>query len=404
MTKIPFSPPDIREEDIERVVAVLRSGWITTGPETKAFERELSAYTGAAGTACLNSATAAMELCLRWLGVGPGDEVVTSAYTYTASASVVDHVGATIVLADTAPGDYLPTAADYAACVTPKTRAIIPVDVAGRMVDHAELMRLLGERRAGFEPRNARQEALGRVAVIADAAHSLGARLGGRMCGEIADFTCFSFHAVKNLTTAEGGAVCWNRAMDEAFPGLYQDMMLLSLHGQNKDALAKTRAGAWAYDIVEPAWKCNMTDIQAALGRSQLARYEELLERRHAILARYAAGLAGTRLELMPHPAGERERSSAHLAIYRLAGADEEERNRFIEDMGAAGIACNVHYQPLPLLAAYRALGFDAALYPHAMAAYRSEVTLPLHTLLSDADVERVVETAGRLAGPASRG
>ncbi|MDI9470888.1 MAG: DegT/DnrJ/EryC1/StrS family aminotransferase [Bacillota bacterium] len=399
MRKIPFSPPDIRDEDIERVVAVLKSGWITTGPETKAFERELTAYTGAAGTVCLNSATAAMELCLRWLGVGPGDEVITSAYTYTASASVIDHVGATIVLVDTAPGDYLPTARDYVARVTPKTRAIIPVDVGGRMVDHAELMRLLGEQDLLFYPRNPRQAAVGRVAVIADAAHSLGARLDGRMCGQIADFTCFSFHAVKNLTTAEGGSVCWNARMGTSFPDLYQDMMLLSLHGQDKDALAKSRAGAWVYDVMEPAWKCNMTDIQAALGRSQLARYETLLERRRAILARYQEGFAGTRLELMPHLAGENDRTSAHLAICRLAGADEKERDRFIEAMGQAGIACNVHYRPLPLLTAYQQLGFDADDFPNAMAAYRSEVTLPLHTLLSDADVDYLIETATRLAG-----
>lgn len=397
MKPIPFSPPDIREEDIARVVDVLRSGWITTGPETKAFEADLTAYTGAAGTACVNSATAAMELCLRWLGVGPGDEVITSAYTYSASASVIDHVGATIVLADTAPGDYMPSPEAYAALVTPRTRAIIPVDIAGRMVDHRALIALLEA--LPFDAANERQARLGRVAVIADAAHSLGARCGGATSGTAADFSCFSFHAVKNLTTSEGGAISWRDADVLGGDAVYRDMMLLSLHGQNKDALAKSQAGGWAYDIIGPYWKCNMIDILAVLGRSQLARYESLLERRFEILARYREGLAATRLRLMEHPDTADERSSAHLALCQLEGADEAERDRFIVDMAEAGIACNVHYKPLPLMTAYRALGFDSADYPEALRQYTSEVTLPLHTLLSDDDVERVIEAAARFAG-----
>ncbi len=400
---IPFSPPDINQADRDAVCEVLQSGWITTGPRTKQLERELAAYAHAAGCATFSSATMALECALRALGIGPGDEVITSAYTYTASCSCICHVGATPLLCDTAPGSFEMDYDQLSTLITPKTRAIIPVDLGGRMVGYDALFAAL--KRAGAEGRwhpageneqAARaEEKLGRPIVLADGAHSLGATYHGEPSGSVADMTAFSFHAVKNLTTAEGGALTWRRGLfdDEE---LYRTFMLLSLHGQTKDALAKTKVGAWEYDIAFPGYKCNMTDIQAALGLSQLARYESLLARRHEIVAAYEAGLADLPLEIMAHEGvdedGQPYRSSAHLLIARLAGEGEAFRNAFIEALAARGVASNVHYKPLPLLTAYKDLGFSIHDFPNAFAQYENEVTLPLHTCLSDEDVAYVVD------------
>ena len=399
---IPFSPPDITEAEIEEVVDALRSGWITTGPKTKAFEHELAAFTHAEGVACLSSATAALECGLRALDIGPGDEVVTSAYTYTASASAICHVGATPVLADVLPGTYEIDPAQVAARVTERTKAVIPVDVAGRMVDYDALFAALDEVRALWRPEGEVQGRFDRLPVLADAAHSLGASYRGRPSGSVADLTAFSFHAVKNLTTAEGGALAWREGAFDS-EALYREVMLLSLHGQTKDALAKTKVGAWEYDIAFPGWKCNMTDIQAALGLAQLRRYPALLARRRAIVERYEAGLAPTGTAPIRHFDGASS-SSAHLMLVQLppeCGEGNPEarirvRNRVIELMAEDGIATNVHYKPLPLLTAYRNLGFAIEDYPHAYAQYTGEITLPLHTLLSDEDVDYVLASFAR--------
>lgn len=403
---IPFSPPDIDEADIEAVVAALRSGWITTGPQTKAFEKALAVLTHAAGVATFSSATMALECALRALGIGPGDEVITSAYTYTASCSCICHVGATPVLCDVAPGSYEIDYEQLAGLVTDRTRAVIPVDIAGRMVDYPALFKAL--EKAAVEGRwhhggnNAlaacAEQATGRPLVIADGAHSLGAVLDGAPSGSIADMTAFSFHAVKNLTTAEGGALAWREGVFDT-PELYQMLMLLSLHGQTKDALAKTHLGSWEYDIAFPGYKCNMTDLQAALGLSQLDRYAGLLARRHEIVSAYEQGLADLPIETLAHQgvgSGGPFRSSAHLMLTRLTGKDEAFRNRFIEELATQGVAANVHYKPLPLLTAYRNLGFDIGAFPNALAQYRNEVTLPLHTMLTDDDVAYVIDAAHR--------
>lgn len=406
---VEFSPPDITRAEIDEVVDALESGWITTGPKTKRLEAELARFTGAARMACLSSATAALECALRALGIGPGDEVITSAYTYTASASPICHVGATPVLADVAPGSYEMDCDALAARITPRTRAIIPVDIAGRLCDYGRLRAVAESTRSGFRPANERQEALGRVAIVADGAHALGATQRGAHAGQLADLTTFSFHAVKNLTTAEGGALAWREGVfdDEA---LYRDVMLMSLHGQTKDALAKTKAGAWEYDIAFPGWKCNMTDIQAALGLAQLRRYPGLLARRRALVARYEDGLADLPVELLRHyedaaggsaahadddaaarAAQDGCSSSGHLMLVRMPGKSEAFRNALIERLAEAGVAANVHYKPLPLLSAYRNLGFSIEDFPCALAQFQNEVTLPLHTKLSDADVDYVV-------------
>lgn len=400
---IPFSPPDLAEEDIQAVTDALRSGWITTGPRTKDFERALSSYTGAAGTAALSSATAALECALRALGIGPGDEVITSAYTYTASCSCICHVGATPVLCDTAPDSYEMDYEKLAALVTDQTRAVIPVDIAGRMVDYPALYAALSSAaldgrwhaKGGNDRARAAEEALGRPLVIGDGAHSLGAVRGGVRSGSAADLTAFSFHAVKNLTTAEGGALAWRKGLFDD-DGLYQHLMLLSLHGQTKDALAKSQKGAWEYDIAFPGFKCNMTDIQAALGLSQLQRYDSLMARRHEVIAAYEAGLADLPVDTLAH-IGKAEgnvpfRSSGHLMLVRLTGRDEGFRNRLIANLADLGVTANVHYKPLPLLTAYRDLGFDPACFPQALAQYANEVTLPLHTRLTDEDVAYVSE------------
>lgn len=392
--RISFSPPDITQAELDEVADALKSGWITTGPKTKEFEREIARFTQADRAATFASATAALECALRALGIGPGDEVITSAYTYTASCSVICHVGATPVLCDVAPGSY---EMDYDALdglVTERTRAIIPVDIAGRMVDYDRLFTALDAARDRWTPATELQRAFNRVIVVADAAHSFGATYQGQPSGSVADFTAFSFHAVKNLTTAEGGALAWRAGAFDS-DELYRQFMLQSLHGQTKDALAKNRAGAWEYDIAFPGWKCNMTDIQAALGLAQLRRYPASLARRRAIVERYEHALADRDVELLQHY-GDGFASSGHLMLVRLTGKSQTFRNALIERMADDGVATNVHYKPLPLLSAYRALGFDIADFPNAFAQFENEVTLPLHTLLSDDDVEYVAASFKR--------
>lgn len=401
--KIPFSPPDIGEAEIAQVADTLRSGWITTGPKTKELERQVASFCHTSRAVCLNSATAAMELTLHQLGIGPGDEVITCAYTYTASASVVCHVGAKLVLVDCCkPSDGGSDCyqMDYDAlerAITPRTKAIIPVDLGGVVCDYDRIFEIVERKKALFTPSdNKIQQALGRVAVMADAAHAFGAQWHGRMCGEIADFTCFSFHAVKNFTTAEGGAVTWRDLPGIDNEEIYKNYMLLSLHGQSKDALAKTQLGAWEYDIVMPGYKCNMTDIMAAIGLAQMQRYPDLLARRKQIITRYNQVMDTLSVSYLRHY-GEDFASSGHLYLVRLNGRDEQFRNDLITKMAEREIATNVHYKPLPMHTAYKKLGFDIKDYPNAFAMYRNEVTLPLHTLLTDEQVEFLLETFARL-------
>ena len=390
--RIEFSPPDITEAEIQAVAETLRSGWITTGPRTKQFERELAEWCQTPRVACLNSATAALECVLKLLGIGEGDEVITSAYTYTASASVICHVGATPVLLDTAPGSYEMDYSLLTKAVTPRTKAIIPVDIAGVMCDYETLFAQLEQLKERFLPTSGTlQELFDRVVVVADAAHSFGATRLGRPSGSVADFTAFSFHAVKNLTTAEGGALTWRPRQGLDNDALYHEIMLYSLHGQSKDALSKSEAGAWEYDIVAPLYKCNMTDIFAALGLAQLQRYSQILARRRVIFERYVDALESDEVEFIRHFTSEGS-SNAHLCLVRLPGKDEAFRNQFIRDMGKREVACNVHYKPLPLLAAYKNLGFRTEDFPHALAQYQCEVTLPLHSKLSDEEVDYVIE------------
>lgn len=395
--KIPFSPPDIGEAEIAQVADTLRSGWITTGPKTKELERQVASFCHTSRAVCLNSATAAMELTLHQLGIGPGVEVITCAYTYTASASVVCHVGAKLVLVDCQKEDYQ---MDYDAlerAITPRTKAIIPVDLGGVVCDYDRIFEIVERKKALFTPSdNKIQQALGRVAVMADAAHAFGAQWHGRMCGEIADFTCFSFHAVKNFTTAEGGAVTWRDLPGIDNEEIYKNYMLLSLHGQSKDALAKTQLGAWEYDIVMPGYKCNMTDIMAAIGLAQMQRYPDLLARRKQIITRYNQVMDTLPVSYLRHY-GEDFASSGHLYLVRLNGRDEQFRNDFIVKMAEREIATNVHYKPLPMHTAYKKLGFDIKDYPNAFAMYRNEVTLPLHTLLTDEQVTFLLENFAQL-------
>lgn len=390
MRNIPFSPPDMTEAEIAEVADALRSGWITTGPRTKEFERQIAVYCRTDRSVCLNSATACMELALRVLGIGPGDEVIVPAYTYTATASVVCHVGARVVMVDTAPGSYEMDYDRLADAITERTKVVIPVDLAGIVCDYDKIYAIVEAKKGLFAPANDLQKAFGRIIVLADAAHAFGASRYGRMCGQIADFTSFSFHAVKNLTTAEGGALTWRPIPGIDDEWLYKQFQLLSLHGQNKDALAKTKLGAWEYDIVAPDYKCNMTDIMAAIGLAQMKRYPELLARRRRIIEHYDEVLRSRNVSLLTHY-GEDHASSGHLYLVRLLGRDTEFRNRIIEHMAERGIACNVHYKPLPMMTAYKALGFDIANYPNAYDQYRCEVTLPLHTRLSDEDVAYVL-------------
>lgn len=384
--KIPFSPPDITEAEINEVISALRSGWITTGKRTKELEARVAEYVGAKKAVCLNSATACMELTLRVLGIGPGDEVITSAYTYTASASVIHHVGAKIVLVDTAPGSYEMDYDLLAEAITEKTKAIIPVDVGGKMCDYDRIYQVVESKRHLFQPRNTIQGLFNRVIIMADAAHAFGATRKGLNCGQVADFTCFSFHAVKNLTTAEGGAVVWRDDLGLDDDLLYKEFMLQSLHGQSKDALTKSKEGDWEYDIVYLGYKCNMTDVLAAIGLAQLKRYNDLLARRKEIIKLYDSFLRPLGVQTLDHY-GEDFSSSGHLYMTRIPGINEQQRNRIIQRMAEAGVAANVHFKPLPLFTAYKKQGFDIKDYPNAYKQYANEITLPLHTLLSDDDV-----------------
>ena len=388
--KIPFSPPDITESEVYLVSEALRSGWITTGPKTKEFERLIAMCCQTDQAVCLNSATACMELILRVLGVGPGDEVITSAYTYTATASVTCHVGAKVVMVDTAPDSFEMDYDKLADAITEKTKVVLPVDLAGVVCDYDKIFAAVESKKHLVSPVNDIQKAYGRVIVLADAAHAFGAKWHGKMCGEIADFTSFSFHAVKNLTTAEGGALTWRNHDGVDNESLYKQFQLLSLHGQNKDALAKTRLGAWEYDIVAPYYKCNMTDVMAGIGLAQLKRYPEMLYRRRQIIERYNEGLRGCDVQVLDH-FGDDHSSSGHLYLVRLLGEDVEYRNAVIERMAERGIACNVHYKPLPMMTAYKNLGFDIVDYPNAYNQYHNEITLPLHTSLTNEDVEYVI-------------
>lgn len=390
---IKFSPPDIREKDIKAVTEVLKSGWITTGPKTKLFEKELAAYCGTSKAAALNSATAALESTLRLLGIGPGDEVITSAYTYTASCSVICHVGAKPVLVDVAPDSYEMDYEKLKNAITEKTKAIIPVDIGGMMCDYNKIFKIANEKSNLFKANNEIQRKFGRIIIVADAAHSFGAERNGIKSGNFADFTCFSFHAVKNMTTGgEGGAVTWKYNKNINDEEIYKQYMLLSLHGQNKDALAKTKVGAWEYDIVCPGYKCNMTDISASIGLSQLARYDEILKRRKQIVKMYDEAFKGENFWKPVH-ISEESKSSCHLYLLRLNGKNEEERNKCIEKMAKLGVATNVHYKPLPLLTAYKNLGFDISNYPQAYNMYKNEITLPLHTLLTDEEVNYIIDS-----------
>lgn len=390
--KIPFSPPDIGEAEIEEVVAALKSGWITTGPKTKELERQVAQFCHTSKAVCLNSATAALELTLHQLGIGPGDEVITCAYTYTASASVVCHVGAKLVLVDCQKDGYQMDYDALEAAITEKTKAVIPVDIAGVICDYDRIFEIVEKKKELFTPSdNKIQQALGRVAVVADAAHAFGARRHGKMCGEIADFTAFSFHAVKNFTTAEGGAVVWRDIDGIDNEEIYKNYMLLSLHGQSKDALAKTQLGAWEYDIVMPGYKCNMTDIMAGIGLAQMRRYPKLLMRRCNIIGQYDAVMENLPVQVLQHY-GEDFASSGHLYLVRLEGKDEAYRNEFIRKMAELEVATNVHYKPLPMHTAYKKLGFDIKDYPNAYQMYHNEITLPLHTCLSDEEVEYVLD------------
>lgn len=388
--KIEFSPPDIGEEEIQAVSETLRSGWITTGPKTKLFEKKIAEFCGTSRAVCLNSATAGLELTLRLFGIGEGDEVITTAYTYTATASVIYHVGAKIVLVDTQKDSYEMDYEKLEQLVTEKTKAIIPVDLAGVICDYEKIYQIVEDKKALFKPQGMLQERLGRILVLADAAHALGAVQKGKHCGQVADFTSFSFHAVKNLTTAEGGAVTWKENPDLDDEYIYQQYMLMSLHGQSKDALSKTQLGAWEYDIIAPLFKCNMTDIMASIGLVQLSRYDELLSKRQRIIETYNAAFSELPIEYLKHSDKDYQ-SSGHLYMIRIKGKERKERNAIIQKLAETGVAANVHYKPLPLLSAYKNLGFQIENFPNAYQMYQNEITLPLHTLLTDEDVEYII-------------
>ena len=408
LRNIPFSPPDMSEAEISEVAEALRSGWITTGPKTKEFEKQIAAYIGVPKAVCLNSATAAMEMALRLIGVGPDDEVIVPAYTYTASASVTQHVGCKLVLVDSQSDNVEMDYDKLAEAITERTKVICPVDLGGIVCDFDKVFAVVEAKKHLFRPANELQKRIGRIIVAADDAHAFGAQWHGKMAGAIADFSSFSFHAVKNLTTAEGGALVWNLLFGEepvkydawtAVPPiegetwnafLYRLSMLYSLHGQNKDALAKTQLGSWEYDVIGPWYKCNMTDIMAGIGLAQLSRYQGLLARRRQIIEAYDAALADLPVAVLKHY-GADFAGSGHLYITRLLGRTDHERREVIVKMAERGIACNVHYKPLPMMTAYKALGFDIKDYPNAYHLFENEVTLPLHTRLSDEDVEYVI-------------
>ena len=410
LRNIPFSPPDMTEAEAKEVREAILSGWITTGPRTKKLEAQISEFVHTDKTVCLNSATAAMEMLLHLLGVGPGDEVIVPAYTYTATASVVQHVGAKIVFVDSQKDSVEMDYDQLEKAITERTKVISPVDLGGVVADFDRVFEIVERKKALFRPSNTLQAKIGRIIVSADCAHSFGGSRRGKMAGEIADFSSFSFHAVKNFTTAEGGAMTWNLPFgNEVVPTdvdymptvpkkegetwnemLYRISQLFSLHGQNKDALAKTKLGAWEYDIIGPWYKCNMTDIMAALGLVQMERYQGILKRRYEIVERYNAALKDCNVAVLDHK-GEDHCGSHHLYLVRLLGKTREETNRVIEQMAERGIATNVHYKPLPMMTAYKALGFDIKNYPNAYHLFENEVTLPLHTCLTDEDVEYVI-------------
>ena len=392
---VPFSPPDISEAEINEVAEALRSGWITTGPRVKELERRIADYIGVKKACCLNSQTACAEMALHILGIGDGDEVITTAYTYTATASVVCHVGAKLILVDTKPNCL---EMDYDAlerAITEKTKAIIPVDLGGVPCDYDRIFEIVNSKKNLFKPNNDIQKAIGRIAVCADTAHAFGAKRHGRMVGSIADFSSFSFHAVKNLTTAEGGVLTWRTIDGIDDEEIYHQLQLLSLHGQSKDALAKTKLGAWEYDVVGTYYKCNMTDIMGAIGLKQLERYPKMLERRKEIIRRYDEALRPLGIQTFDHYTDEYE-SSGHLYITRVPNITVEQRNEIITKMAEQGVATNVHYKPLPMHTAYKKLGFDIKYYPNAYRQYANEITLPLHTCLTDEQVELVINEYGK--------
>lgn len=410
LRNIPFSPPDMTEAEAKEVREAILSGWITTGPRTKKLESQISEYVHTDKTVCLNSATAALEMVLHLLDIQPDDEVIVPAYTYTATASVTQHVGCKLVLVDSQKDNVEMDYDKLAAAITEKTKVIAPVDLGGIVADYDRVFEIVEEKKGLFKPNNALQAKIGRIVVSADCAHSFGANRKGKMAGEIADFSSFSFHAVKNFTTAEGGALTWNLPFgNEAVPMdanymptvpkkegetwnemLYRLSQLFSLHGQTKDALAKTKLGVWEYDIIGPWYKCNMTDIMAALGLVQMERYEGLLKRRQEIVAKYNEALKDLPVAVLNHKDAD-HCSSHHLYLVRLLGKTREDANKVIEQMAERGIACNVHYKPLPMMTAYKALGFDIKDYPNAYHLFENEVTLPLHTKLTDDDVEYVI-------------
>lgn len=388
---ISFSPPDMSDMEIQEVADTIKSGWITTGPKTKELERQIAKYVGVNRCVCLNSQTACGEMALRVLGIGAGDEVIVPAYTYSASASIVDHVGAKIVFIDVQEGCLEMDYNKLEAAITEKTKAIIPVDLGGVPCDYDKIFAIVEKKKALFQPKNEIQKAIGRVAVCADTAHAFGASWHGKMCGSIADFSSFSFHAVKNFTTAEGGALTWRTIPGIDDEDIYHKLQLLSLHGQSKDALAKTKLGAWEYDIVGPWFKCNMTDIMAGIGLAQMKRYPGMLARRKEIIARYDAAFKPLGIDVLDHY-NDNHQSSGHLYITRIPGAGLEERQEIIVKMAEAGIATNVHYKPLPMMTAYKNLGFDIKDYPNAYKRFVNEITLPLHTCLTDEEVEYIIE------------
>lgn len=388
---ISFSPPDMSELEIQEVADAIKSGWITTGPKTKELERQIAQYVGVNRCVCLNSQTACGEMALRILGIGAGDEVIVPAYTYSASASIVDHVGAKIVFVDVQEGCLEMDYDKMEAAITEKTKAIIPVDLGGVPCDYDKIFAIVEKKKALFQPKNEIQKAIGRIAICADTAHAFGASWHGKMCGSIADFSSFSFHAVKNFTTAEGGALAWKTIPGMDDEEIYHQLQLLSLHGQSKDALAKTKLGAWEYDIVGPWFKCNMTDIMAGIGLAQMKRYPAMLARRKEIIKKYDAAFKPLGVEVLDHYNDEHQ-SSGHLYITRIPGAGLKERQEIIIKMAEAGIATNVHYKPLPLMTAYKNLGFDIKDYPNAYKRFENEITLPLHTCLTDEEVEYIIE------------
>ena len=395
---IPFSPPDMSESEAREVYETILSGWITTGPKTIEFEKQLSAYCGTNRTVCLNSATAALELTLRMLGIGEGDEVILPAYTYTASCSVICHVGATPVMIDVAKDSFEMDYSRLADAINEKTKAIIPVDIAGIVCDFDKIYAAIEAKKSVFTPANDIQKKIGRVVVVSDCAHGFGAERKGVKAGLIGDFTCFSFHAVKNLTTAEGGAVTWNPALSLDDDEFYRGFQIYSLHGQTKSALSKNQPGAWEYDIIGPYYKCNMTDIMASIGLAQLKRYDAMLLRRHEIVKKYDEAFKNIGVKVLNH-ADENHRSSGHLYLVRVDGADVNVRNEIIVKMAEAGIACNVHYKPLPMLTAYKNLGFDIKDYPNAYAQYENEITLPLYSRLTDEQVDYIIENFVKIVG-----